>query len=86
MVDSLCPVLDTKVTRVFRPMENTNQHTEFRLKVLSFLNLGALGSVRVRAKAPPPLFVLRSTNFGRLWPLIVTFPLRCPMPKCQAEE
>ena len=53
MVDNLCPVLDTSGIRVFCPAENTGQHKEFRPKVLSFLSLSALDSIRDRAKTLP---------------------------------
>ena len=53
MVSDLCPVLDISGTRVFRPMENTNRHKEFRPKVLSFPRLSAFDSIRNRAKTTP---------------------------------
>ena len=70
MVNNLCPVLKTRHTRVFCPMENTNQHKEFRLKALSFLSLGAFVINRVRAKVTPLFlhskpFLDRQVNEGR---------------------
>ena len=53
MFDDLSSVLDTRGTSVFRHTENANQHEEFRPKVLSFLSLGALGSIPDHSKTTP---------------------------------